>query len=331
VNVETQDRSLRFSANARPWLFLGLTLILTWFFEFLAATIDEFIPSWGVTTLHYMGGVMPLAVAAGLTHLKHNRPFQRDFWRRIIDFRRISLGWYAVIFLYTPAKSGLAALIDILLGGGGIAPEALTRFTEQPLLIVPTLFFWLLFGPVPEEPGWRGYALDGLQARWSSLSASFIVGMAWSLWHVPLFFIEGTWQAEEVGLGTQRFWFYMSTIVIEAVLYTWIYNNTNRSTLSAILFHFGGNAFGELFTLSERAEVYNFIAAVVAVVLVVIIWGPRTLRREKGATFGGLRQNNLSVAAGALTRAFSRRGYRGGLRKLLGWSARIDGPGPRHG
>jgi membrane protease YdiL (CAAX protease family) len=224
---------------------------------------------------------MPLAVAAGLTHLKHNRRFQRDYWRRVVDFRRISVCWYAVIFLYSPLKSGIAALIDILQGGEGIAPEALARFAEQPLLIVPTIIFWLLFGPVPEEPGWRGYALDGLQARRNALSASLIVGIVWALWHLPLFFIEGTWQAKQVGLGTQRFWLYMLTIVIEAVLYTWIYNNTGRSTLSAILFHFVGNAFGELFALSEQAEMYNFILAVVAVVLVVIIWGPRTLTRGK--------------------------------------------------
>lgn len=283
MTVGTDDRSLPFSADARPWLFLGLTLGLTWSVEFLAAAIDGFIPRWGVTVLHYLGGVMPLAVAAGLTHLKHGRPFQRDFWQRIIDFRRISFVWYLVIFLYTPLKSGLAALIDLTLGGQGIAPEAVSRFAEQPLLIVPTVFFWLLFGPVPEEPGWRGYALDGLQARQSALAASLVVGVAWSLWHVPLFFIEGTWQAEQVGLGTQRFWFYLITIVVEAVLYTWIYNNTSRSTLSAILFHFVGNAFGEMFALSEQAEVYNFVISIVAVIAVVAIWRPKTLtRRNKG-------------------------------------------------
>lgn len=224
---------------------------------------------------------MPLAVAAGLTHLKHDHLFQRDFWRRIIDIRRIGFGWYVVIFLYTPVKSGLAALIDILQGGEGIAPEAFSRFAEQPLLVIPTLFYWLLFGPVPEEPGWRGYALDGLQARRSALSSSFIVGVVWSLWHLPLFFIEGTWQAEEVGLVTQRFWLYMLTIVIEAVLYTWIYNNTNRSTLAAILFHFMANTFGESFALSGRAEVYGFVIAIVTVVLVVGIWGHANLTGAK--------------------------------------------------
>jgi len=147
--------------------------------EFLAAAIDGFIPGWGVTTLHYLGGVMPLVVAAGLMHLIHDRPFQRDFWQRIIDFRRISFSWYLVIFLYTPVKSGLTALLDLVLGGHGIAPEAVSRFAEQPLLILPMLFFWLLFGPVPEEPGWRGYALDGLEARQDALRSSLMVGVVW--------------------------------------------------------------------------------------------------------------------------------------------------------
>jgi membrane protease YdiL (CAAX protease family) len=274
---------LPFPAEARPWLFLGLTLGLTWFVELLAAAIDGFIPQWSVSALRYLGGITPLAIAAGLTHLKHDRPFQRDFWQRITGLRRISFLWYLVIFLYAPIKSGLAALLDVLLGGQGIAPEAVSRFAERPILILPTLLFWLIFGPVPEEPGWRGYALDGLQARQSALAASLVVGVAWSLWHVPLFFIEGTWQAEQVGLGTQRFWMYLITIVVDAVLYTWIYNNTSRSTLSAILFHFVGNAFGEMFALSEHAEVYNFVIGVLAVIAVTAIWGPKTLIRGNKA------------------------------------------------
>ncbi|MFO8036583.1 MAG: type II CAAX endopeptidase family protein [Anaerolineales bacterium] len=278
---DEETGSLRFSESTRPWLFLGLVWGLTWVFEFLAAVLFEGLPGWGVTALHYLGGLMPLAVALGLAFTVHDRSFRRDFWQRIIDFKRIGWVWYVVIFLYAPLRSGLAALMDIALGGSGMAPEGISRWMEQPLLILPTLIFWLLFGPVPEEPGWRGYALDGLQARRGALFSSLIVGVVWSTWHLPLFFIPGTWQAAEVGLGTQRFWFYTFTILFEAVLYTWIYNHTGRSILAAILFHFTGNAFGELFALSAGAEVYNFILSILAVLLVILIWGPKTLARKK--------------------------------------------------
>lgn len=281
ARVTRDSDRLRFSAVARPWTFLGLTLGFTWALEFLAAAVSGSAPAWVVTALHWSGGLMPLAVAVALILRKHDRPFRRDYWRRLVDPRRIGLGWYAVLLLYTPLKACVAAAIDLALGGTGIAPEAFSRLVKNPALIVPTLVFWLVFGPIPEEPGWRGYALDGLQARTSALSASLVVGVVWSLWHLPLFYIPGTWQAEQVGLGTQGFWLFMLVIVIESSLYTWIYNNTSQSTLSAILFHFVGNAFGELFALSERAQVYSFLFALVAVLCVVVIWGPKTMTRGK--------------------------------------------------
>lgn len=73
----------------------------------------------------------------------------------------------------------------------------------------------------------------------------------------------------------------MLTIVMEAVLYTWNYNDTDRSTLAAVLFHFTGNAVGELFALSPRAECFNFLFALAAVVLVIGFYGTRTLTRGK--------------------------------------------------
>jgi hypothetical protein len=109
------------------------------------------------------------------------------------------------------------------------------------------------------------------------------VGGVWALWHLPLFFIEGTWQAETIGPGTQRFWLFMIAIVVESTLYTCIYNNTNRSTLSVILFHFTHNAFGELFVLSARAEVASLGIAILAVVLVIALWGSRTLTQSAGS------------------------------------------------
>ena len=54
----------------------------------------------------------------------------------------------------------------------------------------------LILGPLSEEIGWRGYALERLQTRWNALTSSLIVGLVWALWHLPLFMMVGTSQYE---------------------------------------------------------------------------------------------------------------------------------------
>jgi hypothetical protein len=51
---------------------------------------------------------------------------------------------------------------------------------------------------MPEEPGWRGFALDELQPRWNAPAASLVMGAIWVVWSLPLFFFEG--QASRLGL-----------------------------------------------------------------------------------------------------------------------------------
>ncbi len=283
--MEVAEQTPEFAARARPRLFLGVTLGVTWLTGFLGVALQNRIPRPLVTLLVYGGGLAPIVVAALLVRQERDREGRREFWRRtvairrIVEHRRIGWAWAAVIVLFYPLKSLLAALIDVVLGGWGIQPEVISDLLAQPITILPTLIFWLFFGPVPEEPGWRGYATDGFQARMGAVAASLIVGVAWALWHLPLFFLDGTWQAEHLGFGTVRFGFWTMGVIVESVLYTWIYNNTRRSILAAILFHFVGNAFGQLFALSWRAEIISYGLSVLAVAVVIAVWGPARLRR----------------------------------------------------
>jgi membrane protease YdiL (CAAX protease family) len=283
ADVDDVDRHQSFSAQTRPWLFLAITLGLTWLFGFAAVILQDRLPDALVLVLAYGGGLAPVTVAASLAW-RHGRAFRRDFWQRIVDWRRIGWRWLAVILLFFPLKTILAGAIDVALGGWGIEAEGLTRLVAQPAFVVPTLIFWLFFGPVPEEPGWRGYALDGLQNRFGPLTSSAVVGVAWMAWHLPLFFLPGTWQAQHLGLGTLLFWLWVVNLIVESVLYTWIYNNTGRSILAAILFHFVGNAFGELFAMSASAEVASTVLSVVAALLVVRRWRVGAPARRRAGT-----------------------------------------------
>jgi membrane protease YdiL (CAAX protease family) len=251
----------------KPWLYFALAFGWSWLLWIPAGLLKQGEGALPATLLHYAGGIGPAVAGVALITLAHRRERQRDYWRRLIDLRRIGAGWYSVIFLTVPLLAALAALLDLLLGGAGARLEAARRLIARPWSILPFIAFTMLFGPLPEELGWRGYALDGLQARSSALGSSLILGATWSLWHLPLFFIPGTYQ-NELGLGTLSFWLFVVGLLPQSVLMTWIYNNTQRSTLSAVLFHFMINFTGQLFELTKGAELYQgllWIATAVAI------------------------------------------------------------------
>ena len=69
-------------------------------------------------------------------------------------------------------------------------------------------------------------------------------------------------------------------ILLGAVLYTWIYNNTGRSVLGAIVFHFVGNVSGELLNAPDIVYTYEAYLTATLVLVVLSIGGADTLRTD---------------------------------------------------
>jgi membrane protease YdiL (CAAX protease family) len=102
---------------------------------------------------------------------------------------------------------------------------------KAPLL--PLLFLTILVigGPLGEELGWRGYLLPEMLARGGPFRASLLVALAWFVWHVPLFWLEGAAQK-----GGSLILFGVS-VAASSVLFTWIYVGSGKSLLAALLVH----------------------------------------------------------------------------------------------
>ena len=137
-----------------------------------------------------LGVLGPMITGIAFTYLTRDKEGRRDYWKRVIDFKRIGVKWYLVIFLFVPAMHILSAILDVLLGGGGTTwGEAALGIVTNPLSLIASILFASLI-PFIEELGWRGYVLDRLQEKQSALVSSLILGVDWSLWHLPMFFIE---------------------------------------------------------------------------------------------------------------------------------------------
>jgi membrane protease YdiL (CAAX protease family) len=87
----------------------------------------------------------------------------------------------------------------------------------------------LLGGPLFEEPGWRGFALPRLEARFGPLRASILLALLWAGWHAPLFFYPG-WT-------TSPPWIYVLIMIGVTFLLTYGTNLARFGVITAIAMH----------------------------------------------------------------------------------------------
>ncbi len=272
-----------------PWVYVLATFAWTWSFWGVGIMRGLGMESAEGGIIGLIGVTGPMITGIGFTYLTKDKADRSDYWKRIVDFKRIPAKWYLVIFLFVPILNILAAMIDIIAGGNGATwGEAAQNVLSDPLSIIPSILFASLI-PFIEELGWRGYALDRFQESKSALTSSLILGVVWSLWHLPLFFVQGSYQ-ESLGIGTLAFWLFVIGIIPLNLPFTWIYNNTGRSTLAVILFHSMVNFTGELIALSERADTISIGLWFVAAIGIAVIWGAKTFMRENSMLMTAPRQ-----------------------------------------
>lgn len=152
---------------------------------------------------------------------------------------RQPLNSYLLALLLVPV-AGLAGIIVLRLFGD---PWPAFPRTEPPSELAYSLVFVLVAtllygGGLAEEPGWRGFALPRLQERFDPLTASLILSIGWSLWHLPLHYLSGAAsalplaQAMLIGVSLRLF-----SILPMTIIYTWLYNRTRGSLLLLVLMH----------------------------------------------------------------------------------------------
>lgn len=130
--------------------------------------------------------------------------------------------------------------------------------------------FVLLFGPLPEELGWRGYGLPGLLARMNGVSASILLACFWALWHFPLFLITG-YPLGALRENPLRLVYYFLDFFPNTILYTLVFLKSGGNILVAILFHWSGNLWGMAFETGQVAEGIALLLKTCAVVGVLLI------------------------------------------------------------
>jgi membrane protease YdiL (CAAX protease family) len=140
--------------------------------------------------------------------------------------------------------------------------------------------FLLFFGPIHEEMGWRGIALPELNKIYSFNTSVLYLGIMWAIWHLPLFFIENTYQ-NQLGLFNLSFWNFMLSIIFTSVIYGLIYFKTEGSILPVILFHYIGNLSGETFILTAQSETFTTVLRFIFALIILYYYRDNNIYRYK--------------------------------------------------
>jgi uncharacterized protein len=277
-----------------PWPFFILALGWSWLFWTPVVLTEMDISVTPGIVLFTIGIFGPAVSAILLTCLTGDKQERREYWSRLISFNRIRPRWYAIIVLIAPVYSILAILSGLVIKGNIPAVDTAVRYVTLPLTIIPFAIVRMVYGPFPEELGWRGYALDRLQRKWNALVSSLVLGVIWAVWHTPMFFMRGSLMSEVLPLWSTEFWVVMGPgILAGSVVMTWIYNNTQHSTLAAILFHFMMNFTAEFLRLPGDIKTYQFLWLTIIAIVVTLVYGPATLKGKAHRHSVGMEQESI--------------------------------------
>ena len=240
-------------------LFCGLTIALTF-----ATTL---LPLPGELVAIVMVFI-PTLLAISLTAVSEGRKGVRSLLGKLAHWR-ISLKW--VVIALALALVIRLTMSFIALGLGIISTIQLRPGGPAQYVILAVIFF--IFA-IPEELGWRGYALPKLLERYSPLAAGLIIGVLWGSLHLALL-LPGMMNEGASPLAT------LLGLVGGSVLFTWLYVNSDGSIVLTTLFHAAQSFFvivNEGLTGTQQAWLMAGVYLAVALI-VVLAPGSRLTRR----------------------------------------------------
>jgi membrane protease YdiL (CAAX protease family) len=177
--------------------------------------------------------VGPTLAALIMTRITEGKEGLLHLRQRLVQ-RRAGWQWYLFILVAIPAL----ILIGIIIQPGTLA--SFQGLTPRLLVTYPLYFAIVFFGvALPEEIGWRGFALPRMQPRYGPLWGTLLLGVLWAFWHLLFFLTPGHGGGPGTSFAsilTSFSYFFLMVLAI-AIIFTWVFNHTAESIFIANLLH----------------------------------------------------------------------------------------------
>lgn len=202
---------------------------------------------------------IPALMAILLTALSEGKAGVRSLLAKLAQWR-MSLKW--VVIALAMALVIRLTMSIIAVGLGMISTIHIRPGGPAQFVLLALILF--IFA-IPEELGWRGYALPKLLERHLPLAAALIVGVLWGSLHLALL-LPGMMNEGAPAFPT------VLALVGGSVLFTWLYVNSGGNVVLTTIFHTAQSFFvivNDGITVAQQtwllAGVYSAAALIVAV------------------------------------------------------------------
>jgi membrane protease YdiL (CAAX protease family) len=232
----------------------------------------------GGLILLLLGGFSPTFASLILTARFDGKPGLQYLWNNV---KKTGFGgkWYAVLF-FLPLLIVAIRVAIYTLQGNALIPSHLI---QNPASLIGFTLPILIIGPISEEFGWRGYALERAISRFGIVKGNLLLGVIWAFWHLPLFFIAGTIQQINGNPPVEFSIFFLLVLGLN-IFFNWLYIQTGRSLFAAMLVHFVFNwlfSFSNTFmNVTTAGRLINALAYAMLGVLILTLW----IKKEKCST-----------------------------------------------
>ena len=248
----------------RPVLFFICAYFFTWIFWIPAI----FVPGTTGSVLMLIGLIAPAVVSTIFVLVSGSDELKRDLKDKIISFYKvkwINVFWAVVVFALIVVFSILLSLLF----GQSLKQFSFTDDFSFTGVGIGTAFVTITLASIIEEVGWKGYCEDSIGQYMNWFWESLLFGALWSLWHLPLIFIQGTYQA---GLMVNPLYvinFFISGIPLGYII-TWVYLVSDRSILACMIFHLFVNFMQEKIAMTPETKCLETIVVIIATVIIVM-------------------------------------------------------------
>jgi uncharacterized protein len=290
------------------FLFIWFSISWTLFFisityAFLSPSVPYSNPfkKYTISSIYYIiGAIGPTIATLSLLASYKDKTYRKDFWKRIL-YPQIGPKWLVLSTVLLPIALNMIIVLLSFFGGNPIFSFT-SLVSKNGLFIVISLIgiigifgmlFPLLYNNIsqftefhfrkkPQKLKKREKQVNELlehiengitkirthMKQHSWVYTAIFIGFLWSIWHIPIVFIQGSF-LNDWSVSSFAFWEFWILFPIQSLIISWVFQRTGNSTFVAVSF-FLADITRYFFTVPVTFQIFRFVIWCLIAVFIVL-------------------------------------------------------------